>query len=326
MLSESKVNEAPMGMIQRGVQGLKSMVPGSIGQKATGSLEAGKAANQLYKEYNTYLGRTGQQMSQQSLVAFLKSAGIPAKIINSAAGVAPVKRARKPVPTPAPTPTPEAAPPPAPAAAFGKKQVNAILMKVSQALGGAAPQAQPVAPQAQPAAPTAAAAPAAPTPAPAPAPAASPSAASRVGGAVARGAAPQARPVAPSAPAARAAPAAAPAAPAAPAPAASPSAASRVGSAVARGAKAVGSAAVKGAKAVGGAVAGAASGTAPAPAPAVPKVSAKQAKAQIDQAVNNIQGIRTRDRVNVVNYAKQKVNALTESAILTDIKKLAGLK
>ena len=278
MLSESKVNEAPMGMIQRGVQGLKSMVPGSIGQKATGSLEAGKAANQLYKEYNTYLGRTGQQMSQQSLVAFLKSAGIPAKIINSAAGVAPVKRARKPVPTPAPTPTPEAAPPPAPAAAFGKKQVNAILMKVSQALGGAAPQAQPAAPQAQPAAPTAAAAPAAPTPAPAPAPAAS------------------------------------------------PSAASRVGSAVARGAKAVGSAAVKGAKAVGGAVAGAASGTAPAPAPAVPKVSAKQAKAQIDQAVNNIQGIRTRDRVNVVNYAKQKVNALTESAILNDIKKLAGLK
>jgi hypothetical protein len=77
---------------------------------------------------------------------------------------------------------------------------------------------------------------------------------------------------------------------------------------------------------VGGAVAGAASGTAPAPAPAVPKVGAKQAKAQIDQAVNNIQGIRTRDRANVVNYAKQKVNALTESEILNDIKKLAGLK
>ena len=285
MLSESKVNEAPMGMIQRGVQGLKSMVPGSIGQKATGSLEAGKAANQLYKEYNTYLGRTGQQMSQQSLVAFLKSAGIPAKIINSAAGIAPVKRTRKPAPTPAPAPTPEAAPPPAPAAAFGKKQVNAILMKVSQALGGAAPQAQPAAPSAPaaaatPAAPAPAVAPAAPTPAPALAPAASPSAASRVGGAVARGA------------------------------------------------KAVGSAAVKGAKAVGGAVAGAASGTAPAPAPApaVPKVGAKQAKAQIDLAVNNIQGIRTRDRANVVNYAKQKVNALTESAILNDIKKLAGLK
>jgi len=287
MLSESKVNEAPMGMIQRGVHGLKSMVPGSIGQKATGSLETGKAANQLYKEYNTYLGRTGQQMSQQSLVAFLKSAGIPSKIINSAAGVAPVKRARKPAPTPAPAPaptpasapapTPEAAPPPAPAAAFGKKQVNAILMKVSQALGGAAPQAQPAAPTP---APAAAATPAAPAPTPTPAPA----------------------------------------------PAASPSSASRVGSAVARGAKAVGSAAVKGAKAVGGAVAGAASGTAPAPAPAVPKVGAKQAKAQIDQAVNNIQGIRTRDRANVVNYAKQKVNALTESAMLNDIKKLAGLK
>ena len=276
MLSESKVNEAPMGMIQRGVQGLKSMVPGSIGQKATGSLEAGKAANQLYKEYNTYLGRTGQQMSQQSLVAFLKSAGIPAKIINSAAGIAPVKRTRKPAPTPAPAPTPEAAPPPAPAAAFGKKQVNAILMKVSQALGGAAPQAQPAAPSA----PAAAATPAAPAPAVAPAVA----------------------------------------------PAASPSAASRVGGAVVRGAKAVGNAAVKGAKAVGGAVAGAASGTAPAPAPAVPKVGAKQAKAQIDLAVNNIQGIRTRDRANVVNYAKQKVNALTESAILNDIKKLAGLK
>jgi len=282
MLSESKVNEAPMGMIQRGVQGLKSMVPGSIGQKATGSLEAGKAANQLYKEYNTYLGRTGQQMSQQSLVAFLKSAGIPAKIINSAAGVTPApRRTRAPAPTPAPAPapTPEAAPPPAPAAAFGKKQVNAILMKVSQALGGAAPQARPAAPSA----PAAAATPAAPAPAaPAPAPA--------------------------------------------PAPAAGTSAASRVGGAVVRGAKAVGSAAVKGAKAVGGAVAGAASGAAPAPAPAVPKVGAKQAKAQIDQAVNNIQGIRTRDRANVVNYAKQKVNALTESAILNDIKKLAGLK
>jgi len=243
MLSESKVNEAPMGMIQRGVQGLKSMVPGSIGQKATGSLEAGKAANQLYKEYNTYLGRTGQQMSQQSLVAFLKSAGIPSKIINSAAGVTPApRRTRAPAPTPAPAPapTPEAAPPPAPAAAFGKKQVNAILMKVSQALGGAAPQAQPAAPQAQPAAPSAPAAAATPA-APTPAPAASPSAA-------------------------------------------------------------------------------------PAPAPAVPKVGAKQAKAQINQAVNNIQGIRTRDRANVVNYAKQKVNALTESAILNDIKKLAGLK
>ena len=302
MLSESKVTEAPMGMIQRGVQGLKSMVPGSIGQKATGSLETGKAANQLYKEYNTYLGRTGQEMSQQSLVAFLKSAGIPTKIINSAAGVAPAKRTKAApaaAPTPAaPTPrrrtatpapaagtppapaaaargrkrqaTPELAAPPAPApaaAAFGKNQVNAILMKVAQALGGAAPQASPAAAPSAPA-----------TPAPA-----------------------------------------APSAPAAPAPAAGPSAASRVGSAVVKGAKAVGNAAVKGAKAVGNAVSGGA-------APAAPKVGAKQVKAQIDQAVNNIQGIRTRDRANVVNYAKQKVNALTESAMLNDIKKLAGLK
>ena len=83
VIVESSIEElAPYRMIRRGIDAVAKKLPGSIGYKAAGRSEMGAVANQLYKEYFTWLGKTGQQMTDDSLRAYLKSRGVDDQLIN----------------------------------------------------------------------------------------------------------------------------------------------------------------------------------------------------------------------------------------------------
>lgn len=67
------LNEAPMGILNRLGQKVLSKVPGGIGNKAQGKLDAGMLANKWKKEYMQWLGQIGQQPSTENLGDFLQS-------------------------------------------------------------------------------------------------------------------------------------------------------------------------------------------------------------------------------------------------------------
>jgi len=90
---KKQVQEAPMGMLN--TLGNKAM--SKLGNaRATGKLSTGSLANQLHKEFQTYLGKTGREATKDAVMGFLQSKGYPtqgaATIINQAiksAGAAP---------------------------------------------------------------------------------------------------------------------------------------------------------------------------------------------------------------------------------------------
>jgi hypothetical protein len=90
---KKQVKEAPMGMLN--TLGNKAMA--KMGNaRATGKLSTGTLANQLHKEFQTYLGKTGREATKDAVMGFLSSKGYPtqgaATIINQAlkgAGAAP---------------------------------------------------------------------------------------------------------------------------------------------------------------------------------------------------------------------------------------------
>jgi len=82
---KKQVQEAPMGMLN--TLGNKAMAKmGSA--RATGKLSTGGLANQLHKEFQTYLGKTGREATKDAVMGFLSSKGYPtqgaATIINTA--------------------------------------------------------------------------------------------------------------------------------------------------------------------------------------------------------------------------------------------------
>jgi len=82
---KKQVQEAPMGMLN--TLGNKAMAKmGSA--RATGKLSTGALANQLHKEFQTYLGKTGREATKDAVMGFLQSKGYPtqgaATIINQA--------------------------------------------------------------------------------------------------------------------------------------------------------------------------------------------------------------------------------------------------
>lgn len=66
---EPKVDEAPQGILKRTGLGIAKAF-GS--DKAAGKLETGKLANTIKKAFNFYLGKTGDEASAETLIAFLK--------------------------------------------------------------------------------------------------------------------------------------------------------------------------------------------------------------------------------------------------------------
>ena len=82
---KKQVQEAPMGMLN--TLGNKAM--SKLGNaRATGKLSTGSLANQLHKEFQTYLGKTGREATKDAVMGFLSSKGYPtqgaATIINQA--------------------------------------------------------------------------------------------------------------------------------------------------------------------------------------------------------------------------------------------------
>ena len=78
LLKENKkqVAEAPMGFLKT----MGNKVASTFGSgKATGRLETGKEANQLKKDFDVYLGKTGQQATGDLVIQFLKQKGYPTK-------------------------------------------------------------------------------------------------------------------------------------------------------------------------------------------------------------------------------------------------------
>lgn len=78
--SKNKVDEAPMGALGRIGNKLAtktSAIAPTFAARATGKLETGKTANELRRLYDIYLGKTNQETSSESLLAFLKSRGYP---------------------------------------------------------------------------------------------------------------------------------------------------------------------------------------------------------------------------------------------------------
>jgi hypothetical protein len=85
LLTEGKkqVDEAPMGTLS----GLANKAMSKMGSsKAGGKVDTGTVANQLRKEFDTYLGRTGREATKDAVIGFLQSKGYPtqgaAQIIN----------------------------------------------------------------------------------------------------------------------------------------------------------------------------------------------------------------------------------------------------
>ena len=75
------LNEAPMSLLKTMGQKVLSKVPGSIGAKAQGSLDAGRVANDWKKQYMTFLGQTGESPTTDNLKVFLKKLGLSDKLI-----------------------------------------------------------------------------------------------------------------------------------------------------------------------------------------------------------------------------------------------------
>ena len=86
---EEVLDERPMGFIKGGLQKLGAKVlPGSFGDRMQGKVEVGQQANQLYKEFNIFLGKSGYPSNDAAIKAFLQQKGINVdvdSIIKSAA-------------------------------------------------------------------------------------------------------------------------------------------------------------------------------------------------------------------------------------------------
>lgn len=79
VLTESNnLDEAPMGMFKKMGQKIASKVPGQIGARATGALQAGDEANRARAELSQYMGRSGigrNELTVAQLTTFLNQKG-----------------------------------------------------------------------------------------------------------------------------------------------------------------------------------------------------------------------------------------------------------
>ena len=82
LLIENRIEEAPQGMISRGLNKLGAkFLPGKWGSQAQGKVEAGTVANKLYKDYYKYLGGSNQQPSMDSMQRFLQTQKIQSDVV-----------------------------------------------------------------------------------------------------------------------------------------------------------------------------------------------------------------------------------------------------
>ena len=83
-LVEKQLTEAPMGVLKN----IGNRAAAAFGSgKAQGRLETGQAADQLKKEFDQYLGKTGQEATGEMVLQFLKSKKIPTSSAARAIGI-----------------------------------------------------------------------------------------------------------------------------------------------------------------------------------------------------------------------------------------------
>lgn len=86
--AESHLSEAGLsGLMQQGLQGLKSLVPGSIGARAKGALATSGTVNQLIKSFQTWLGQAGLgSPTKENFVQWLQIQNLPIDKVDSLLG------------------------------------------------------------------------------------------------------------------------------------------------------------------------------------------------------------------------------------------------
>jgi hypothetical protein len=87
IVSEDRdLDEAPMGMLSRVGQKIKSKIPGEIGSRAQGALAAGDDANAMKKDLARWMGQAGIKKGQLSVTdfkSFLTQKGLPDNQVDS---------------------------------------------------------------------------------------------------------------------------------------------------------------------------------------------------------------------------------------------------
>jgi hypothetical protein len=84
LLTEQRLDEKPMGMLKS--LGNKAMAALGSGQ-AQGKVETGTMANQLRKQFDVYLGQTGDEATPEVIVGFLQSKGLPTGAVEKMLGI-----------------------------------------------------------------------------------------------------------------------------------------------------------------------------------------------------------------------------------------------
>ena len=69
LLNEQRLDEKPMGILSKAGNTIMSKFGSG---KASGKLATGDIANKMHKEYETYLGQSGEEPSNENILAFLK--------------------------------------------------------------------------------------------------------------------------------------------------------------------------------------------------------------------------------------------------------------
>ena len=86
--NKAQVDEAPMGFLKT----MGNKVASTFGSgKAQGRLDTGKIANDLRKEFDVYLGKTGQEPTGEMVLGFLKSKGYPTSSASKVLGTTPTR-------------------------------------------------------------------------------------------------------------------------------------------------------------------------------------------------------------------------------------------
>ena len=88
------INEQPRldeltlpGLMQKGLQGLKSLVPGSVGDRARGAMQTSGTVNQLIKSFQTWLGQSGSgSPTKENLIQWMKTQNLPVDKVDSLLG------------------------------------------------------------------------------------------------------------------------------------------------------------------------------------------------------------------------------------------------
>jgi hypothetical protein len=85
LIVEQQLDEKPMGALS----GIGNKIASKFGSgKAMGKLDTGKIANDLKKQFDVYLGKTGQQADAQVIIDFLSSMGLPTDAVNASSAAA----------------------------------------------------------------------------------------------------------------------------------------------------------------------------------------------------------------------------------------------